>query len=142
MEFLKQHQAFEAPARRVDNPGWASGRSSSLEVGARALPDDAAWILVVAIDQPLDPEVVGALLAAPEDGPNLPIHAGRPGHPVLLPGRLLTSLRTLSNWPEGLRSLVRSEVPTLVPVDTPAIHLDLNTPEQLLAASRAARQRP
>ena len=135
-----EHQVFEAPARRVHNPDWASGRSSSLEVGARALPDDAAWLLIAAIDQPLVPEVIDALLAAPGDGPHIPIHAGRRGHPVLLPGRLLGSLRTVSTWPEGLRSLVRSEDPTLVPVDTPAIHLDLNTPEQLMASSPSGRE--
>ncbi len=130
-----EHQAFEAPARRVHNPNWASGRSSSLEVAARALPDDAAWILIAAVDQPLDPAVVDALLAASGDGPTIPSHAGRRGHPVLLPGRLLPSLRTVSTWPEGLRGLVRSADPTLVPVDTAAIHLDLNTPEQLAAGA-------
>ena len=135
-----EHQAFAPPARRVHNPGWASGRSSSLEVAARALPDDAAWILIAAIDQPLDPEVVDALLAAPGEGPHIPIHDGRRGHPVLLPGRLLPSLRTVSTWPEGLRSLVRSEVPTLVPVDSPAIHVDLNTPEQVATRAPSGRE--
>ena len=119
----------------VRNPRWPEGRSSSLEVGARAVPNDVAGVLIVAVDQPLDPAVVRALLAAgPADEVLVPIHAGRRGHPVLLPGALLAELARASRHPEGLRDIVRSARTRTIEVDSPRIHLDLNTPDAVRAA--------
>lgn len=114
----------------VLNPRWPEGRSNSLEAGARAVPSDVAGVLIVAVDQPLEPAVVRALVAAgPSDEVLVPSHAGRRGHPVLLPGALLPELARASRHPEGLRDIVRSARTRSIEVDSPMIHLDLNTPE-------------
>lgn len=124
------------PLRLVDNPRWAEGRSTSLEVGATSLIRPCEAILIAAVDQPLDPIVLATLLDdfQPGDRALLPSHAGRSGHPVLLSAALLPELRTLTRLPEGLRTLVRAAAPRLVPVDSPSVHLDLNRPDDLAAA--------
>ncbi|MCC6620655.1 MAG: NTP transferase domain-containing protein [Deltaproteobacteria bacterium] len=126
--------------RLVDNPRWAEGRSTSLEAGVAALrtpPTDA--LLIVAVDQPLVPEVVAALLAAwaPDDRALVPSHAGRRGHPVMLAAALLPELARASRHPEGLRDIVRAAAPREVEVASDLIHLDLNDPD---AVARAHRQ--
>ena len=128
-----------APARYVVHPGWAAGRSSSLEAGARALPDDARAVLVCAVDQPLTGATVAALLAAFDPAAHdlaQPLAAGRPGHPLLLSGALLPELRRASAYATGLRDIVQTARArgVLVPVDDAGVHADLNTPDALRAA--------
>lgn len=132
-----------ADLRLVDNPRWEEGRSASFEVGVAALGavagDRAGGLFVAAIDQPLDPAVIDALVAAsgPGDEVLLPTHGGRRGHPVLLPWSLVPELGRASAYPEGLRDIVRAAQVREVPVASPSIHLDLNTPAALAAARRA-----
>lgn len=122
-------------ARVVVNARWEEGRSSSLEVGAAAIPGTALGVLVVAVDQPLERAVVRALLdAGPSDAVTAPSFAGRRGHPVLLPGALLGELARASSHPEGLRDIVRAAATRLVEVASPRVLLDLNTPEDLARA--------
>ncbi|MFO0749432.1 MAG: nucleotidyltransferase family protein [Myxococcota bacterium] len=126
-----------APAVEAHNARWAEGRSTSLEVGAAALPDDARAVLVTAVDQPLDPDVVDALLATldlEQDDAVQPMSraTGRRGHPLVLAGRHLAALRQASRFPEGLRGILAAHPARAVPVDSPAIHLDLNTPADVV----------
>lgn len=148
-------------ARLVINERWAQGRSTSLEAAAKAIMEGEAMgasakvespslqadvgagprlagLLVVAVDQPLDAEVVRALLAA-GPGPEvlIPSFAGRRGHPVVLPGALLSELTRASRHPEGLRDIVRGAAARIVEVATPRIHLDLNTPDDLAGVEGA-----
>jgi len=119
----------------VMNDRWQQGRSTSLEAGAAAIGGGFDGLLVVAVDQPLDAEVVRALLAAgPAPEVLIPSFAGRRGHPVVLPGALLSELTRASDHPEGLRDIVRGAAARTVEVATPQIHLDLNTPEDVAGA--------
>ena len=124
----------------VDNPRWEEGRSTSLEVGARALRGcDAA--LVVAVDQPLEAEVVKALLAAltprgDEADVVAPRFEGRRGHPLLVSAAVLAELEQASRHVMGLRDIVRAARVREVDVASASIHLDLNTPEDLARAHR------
>lgn len=127
------------PARYVVHPGWAEGRSSSLEAAACALPDDAQAVLVCAVDQPLRSATVDALLAAFDPAEHdlaQPLADGRPGHPLLLAGRFVHELRRASAHPTGLRDIVRAARvrSVLVPIADPGVHADLNTPEALIRA--------
>ncbi|MCB9732101.1 MAG: NTP transferase domain-containing protein [Deltaproteobacteria bacterium] len=132
--------ALPAGARWVENARWAEGRSTSLEAGARALPDDAAGVLVAAVDQPLDEAVVRALVAAYRPGEHAvvePIRGGRRGHPVLLGVGAVTALRRAGEHDEGLRGIVRdARARGGVVVEVGGEELNLNTP----AAYRAARE--
>lgn len=131
-----------APAVTVVNERWAEGRSTSIEAGARALPDDARAVLVAAVDQPLDAAVIDVLLAALGDGDAavqpLAVDARRPddgprrGHPIVFAGDALPLLRAASSFDEGLRGITRARPAMPVPVASAAIHLDLNTPEDLV----------
>ncbi len=118
-------------ATLVHNQDWQSGRSGSIKTGAETIPDSARAVLVVAVDQPLSPRILEALIAeagAPVVQPVDDEHGA--GHPVILGGNQLDSLRNIEQEPEGLRSLVRRLRPDgkMVPVaDLP--HWDLNTPD-------------
>ncbi len=130
-------------ARTVHNPSWEEGRQSSLACGAQALLDgggDLDAVLVLAIDQPLTPRTLTALLSvwrASEPSPQIPLapsHDGRNGHPLLVPAVHLTELAALGSAPDGLRAYRRARGFTAVPVPFPEVLRDLND----LAAWEAA----
>lgn len=130
-----------APApntRLVFNPAYTEGRSSSLQMGFRALEGHARGILVIGTDQPLDPRVLDPLIHAlgPKTSLAVPVREGRRGHPVLLSGDLSDELRQVAAEPEGLRSIVRRHhaESVEVPFDLDAPWLDLNTPDDYSAA--------
>lgn len=118
--------------RLVIHPGFAAGRSSSLQAGFRAIAGTPRGILVVGTDQPLDPGVLAPLIQAlgPDTSLAVPVRDGRRGHPVLLSGQLLDELRLVAGEPEGLRSIVRRhyDKSVEVPSDLDAPWLDLNDP--------------
>lgn len=142
-ERIKQAIAPGPTTRLVLHPGFAEGRSSSLQAGFRAIVGQPRAVLVAASDQPLDSRVLGTLIAAlrPETSLTLPVREGRRGHPVLLNGYLLSELRHVAQEPEGLRSIVRRhhEKSAEVPVDLDAPFLDLNTPAAYAAALASSR---
>lgn len=137
---LRAAVTLPAWARWVDNARFAEGRSTSLEAGARALPEDAAGVLVAAVDQPLDDAVVAALIAAYRPGEHAivePARAGRRGHPVLLGVGAVVALRRASAYEQGLRGIVReARARGGLAVEVGGEERDLNTPE----AYRAARE--
>lgn len=141
-EAIRAAAPLPAPARYLDNPRWAEGRSTSVEAGARALSDAARAVLVVAVDQPLEGAVVDALLAAFDPEAHAvaqPVSGGRRGHPLLLAGSALPALRRASERPEGLRDVVRDLRARAVEVEVASdgVHRDLNTPERYAEAIAA-----
>lgn len=84
---------------RVLNPDAGSAQDASLRLGLQALPDDAGTVLVLLADQPLlDAADVSALLAVWNDraggiGFLQPVHAGLPGHPVVLSRAVANALQ-------------------------------------------------
>jgi len=137
-------EATPEAATVVYNGEWRTGRSSSIRAGAEAVPDESAAVLVVAVDQPLVPDVLEELV--PRAGAPLvqPVDAeGAHGHPVVLGGDQLGDLRDLSEEGEGLRSLVRELRSSGVLVEVDELpHWDLNTPEAYRRARRRAADRP
>lgn len=137
-ERLRASIAPSPTTQLVLNPAYAEGRSSSLQVGFRAIVGQPRAILVAGTDQPLDVRVLGPLIDAmePETSLAVPVRKGRRGHPVLLAGRLLDQLRHVAREPEGLRSIVRRHQSESVEValDLDAPWWDLNTPEDYAAA--------
>ncbi|PIE17138.1 MAG: 4-diphosphocytidyl-2C-methyl-D-erythritol synthase [Proteobacteria bacterium] len=130
------------PARFVDNPAWAQGRSTTFEAGARALRTDPRALLVVAVDQPLDGAVVDALLAAydpTQRGYAVPRCGERRGHPVLIGPTLWPELRHATRHPMGLRGILGAarQERLEVPIESPSIGWNLNTPEGYRAAVAA-----
>jgi molybdenum cofactor cytidylyltransferase len=131
--------ALELGLRPVHNPQHARGQLGSARRGlSAALRLGLPGVLLLPCDLPeLSSATVRRLLAA--RSPAVPVHRGRPGHPVALDHesiRRLLAVRGAENLREAMRtSGVR---PGRVPVSDPAIHQNLNT---VLAYRRALSRR-
>jgi molybdenum cofactor cytidylyltransferase len=90
--------SLEVPARftTVVNLDYASGQSSSLRTGLRALDSDSVAAVVLLGDQPgIQPEAIRSVVEEHRQTGARVVQAsyrGRPGHPVLLDRRV---------WPEA-----------------------------------------
>lgn len=123
----------------VPNPSWEQGRTGSLAVAARARP--GADLVVAPVDVPLVESSVFLALrdawrsaGSPAAGWLAPASGTprrRPGHPIVL-GRDL-ALRLPDLPPDTPLKRLRSSARPLwvVDVESPAIHDDLDTPEDL-----------
>jgi molybdenum cofactor cytidylyltransferase len=109
-----------------------SDMAASLRVGLEQIPADATGVLVFLPDTPLvSPATCRMLADAHRADPQrifIPTHAGRRGHPLLLPRHILAEL---PHYPT-LRDLLqlRQELITLCPTADQAILLDMDTPEE------------
>ena len=121
------------------NPDYEAGEMlSSLQLAVRQLPAGTRAILVLLADQPFIPTaILNALCAAYDDGRGsiiAPIYGGRRGNPVLIGAEHFAALLAL---PAGSapRQLLQThpEAVYLLPVDSEAIHQDLDRPEQYKA---------
>lgn len=116
-----------------------SDMAASLMVGIDHLPPDATGVLVFLPDTPLvNPETCRMLADRHIADPHsifIPTHAGRRGHPLLIPRRIIGEL---VNYPT-LRDLLqlRQELVVLCPTDDAAILLDIDTPEDYEALRRS-----
>lgn len=132
----------------VHNPNYRDGLATSVAAGVAAVgaADGALFLLA---DMPrVSSHVIDRLIAAysPADDREIvvPTHGGRRGNPVLWGRRLFAELSALTGDAGGRRLLDRHPA-ALVEVDvgTPAIFLDIDTPEaldQLRAEIDDARQ--
>lgn len=140
------HQAAEVRAALagldvafVDNPDFATGLSSSVRAGLRALPDDVPGAVVSLGDMPnVTPQVINRLAEAFADRPDalavVPTLFGQRGNPALLSRALFPAVERLSG-DQGARRLLDAagESVVEVPLDDPAIAIDVDTPEALKA---------
>ncbi|MCL4561157.1 MAG: nucleotidyltransferase family protein [Chloroflexi bacterium] len=123
------------PARLVLNPDYANGEMlSSLQVGLANLNGDCQAALIVLGDQPqIELIVVQAVLRVWDQEPGslvVPSYKLRRGHPWLLPRSMWAEIFSLQA-PATLRDFLNAKGVEIhyVPVDTPSIHIDLDTPE-------------
>ena len=131
------------PLRWVEHPGWAQGRTSSVQAGLRALGADPPDCLLWPVDAPF---VKGSTLrrlgalsetAPAPSGWSVPVFQGRRGHPVLLgPSAQREVLgypaeRPLSAYGTDHPGRVRE-----VPVDDPGVGDNLDSPDAFLDALR------
>lgn len=127
--------------RVIENLEYASGRTSSLKAGFKAISGNPRALVVVAVDQPLTPAVLNKLMAEklPASAVAVPVFQGKRGHPVLFRGNLLEELRNLADEGEGLRDVVSryAEDRQEIFVDDPGIFTDLNLPLDYLQAQAA-----
>lgn len=123
----------------VSNPAPERGQLSSLQVALTALGEvDGAMVSLV--DHPaVRVETAAALLqAARPDRIVVPRHARRRGHPVVFGSALFAELRATPHE-AGARAVVRADPARVVEIDVddPGIHVDIDTPADLAAATRA-----
>lgn len=132
-------QAAGPEVQAIHNPAYAEGLASSLRAGLSALPAGLDGVLVCLGDMPDVPaETLERLIAAfnPLEGRAicLPVHGGKRGNPTLWGLQFLPDLMRLEG-DAGARSLFgpHAEWVCEVPVDTPGILNDYDTPAMLAA---------
>ena len=125
----------------VVNALYTEGRASSLRRGAEALPENTAAVVVLGVDQPRPAYVLSALLDAHAISGALisvPVYQGQRGHPAVLDGSLVREMLKVREESLGLRAILDRHADQVreVPIDTPAVLLDLNTPADYEEALR------
>ena len=126
----------------VANPDYATGLSSSLKAGVKALPQPCDGVLVVLGDMPqIGAEHLDRLVAAfAPDTIVVPVHAGQRGNPVLWPAKYFPELLQLEG-DAGAKRLIAAHEEHVCEVDleTDAIFVDVDTPAEL-AREREERE--
>jgi CTP:molybdopterin cytidylyltransferase MocA len=124
----------------VVNPDPATGRSASIRLGAAALREAAAAVVVQSVDQPVVAAALRALFEAVEHGAEIaqPVYRGHRGHPVCVSGALVGELKEVDERTQGLRAVVRAHTVTEVEVDDESVTWNLNDPAAYAAAERGA----
>ncbi|MGE4293897.1 MAG: DVU_1551 family NTP transferase [Desulfovibrio sp.] len=124
----------ELGVRSTENPDYASGMFTSVQVGIRTLPHDAEGFFLLPVDIPLVRTATLHRLA--EDftqhrtGITHPTFAGERGHPPLLARELISAILTFSGQ-GGLRAVLEqyeSEARDVAVADQ-GILLDMDTPQ-------------
>lgn len=129
-----------AGVRFVQNPNPSDGQFSSIVIGARALPPDAAALLLT-VDRPrICPDTVAALRDRwdrEREKIHTPRHGGRTGHPILLPASLVDELRGADPARTTLRDFVRSGrwARARLDVDDPGVLENVDTEADYAALS-------
>ena len=129
--------------RIVPNPKYSEGQLSSLQAGLRSLPDSAVAVLVSPIDYPLVTGDVTKRLAEAfrieREGKRIfvPTFRGERGRPYLIEKSVVDLFLRLPPGTPG-RSVVWENPDSVreVPVETDAILIDLDTPEEYAAILR------
>jgi molybdenum cofactor cytidylyltransferase len=122
--------------RIVTNPDPSRGMFSSIQSGLAAATGDP--ILVLPADMPfVRPATVAALVTACVQAHSavVPVHAGRRGHPVAMPGRLrdpLLSAEATASLKDALALLGVS--PQAIAVEDPGVVRDVDRKEDLDAS--------
>ena len=117
----------------VFNPNYEQGMITSFQAGVRALSWDASGAFLFLVDHPVvEPATIEAMIM--NLAPNrivLPTFEDRRGHPVLFSSEVLEEILALPST-EGANIVVRKNPARIVevPVSTPGILVDIDTPEQ------------
>jgi len=131
-----------------ENPRYRDGMLSSIRCGIAALPDDADAALIALGDQPqISSRIVQRVVAAYREtrqGLVIPTFEGRRGHPSIVDlGRYREEILALDD-DLGLRPLMRGypDDTLELPVDTPDILRDIDTPTDYEAELSRLRRSP
>jgi molybdenum cofactor cytidylyltransferase len=135
----------------LHNAAWERGMITSVQAAVGALATDSDWVLLFPCDYALVARATVAHLAMRalshgnrQDAPPViaPSMMGRSGHPIVLGRETFDPILNLN--PElGLDTVVHAfrDRRELVEVDDPAIHFDIDTPEDYRAAAAAYEAR-
>lgn len=132
-------------ARIVFNPGWASGRASSIRTGILALPGNIAAAFFINADQPFLTfellDQIAARYASTLAPIVVPTFEGQSGSPVLFARELFKELAALTGDAGGkvLLEKYRAQVRHVESANLRAA-LDVDTPEEYSAAREMLEQ--
>ena len=124
-------------ARRVINPRYADGQSTSLRAGLDALSPDAEAVVVALGDQPLpDPGLIGRMIAALRASGRpivVPRYRDGRGNPVLFAAALFDELRAITG-DQGGRTVIARDPSRVAEVTVDAaMPPDVDTPADYAA---------
>lgn len=127
--------------KRVHNPDYAQGKTTSIKAGLAALPNDVDTIILLAVDQPRPAWLIRQVLQAHQESRapvTSPRYRGRGGHPLIFDGALRDRLTSITEEKEGVREVMEEhrEGMARVEVDTPLARLDMNTSDAYEEALR------
>jgi CTP:molybdopterin cytidylyltransferase MocA len=135
--------AEAAGARIARNPDYADGMYGSIRTGVRQLAAHCPGFFLLPVDIPLlrrgTVHLLAHSFAETQAMLSYPVFAGRRGHPPLIHGDCIPTILTNQSPAGGLRALlarIEAEQPHQVrevQVADANIHVDLDTPEDLLA---------
>jgi len=126
--------AAHAPRTRVvHNPGYRTGKVSSIKAGLAAISPRAGAVLLLAVDQPRPADVLATLVqrhVASHAAITVPVHEGHRGHPVIFDRALVPELLEIAEETQGIRAVLQRHAGEILEVamTDPAVLLDLNTP--------------
>ena len=110
---LEQELPGNRQLRVVYNPDYATGQSSSLKAGVRAIASQAQAVVFLLGDQPLiSAQAIAALVSAFRNKPSAvvrPLYRGTPGHPVLFSRALFSELLQVTGDQGGRELIARHE---------------------------------
>lgn len=115
----------------IYNPWWKLGISTSIKAAIAALIE-ARCIIFMLGDMPLvKPETVRKLCHHCQKGAVVPTYRGVRGNPVAIARDLYPTALTQLEDDTGMKALF-NKIPTrYIEVDDPAIHIDIDTPQDL-----------
>jgi CTP:molybdopterin cytidylyltransferase MocA/SAM-dependent methyltransferase len=131
--------------RRIHNPDPGRGLSSSVRLGLAAVPADAAAVLIALGDQPLlDPEVLQALLGAPDEAGRpivVPVYAHDQGRNPVLLRPAAWDLAAGLEGDRGFGPLITAHPGLVLEVPVGSANPDVDTPGDLAALAWGLRVR-
>lgn len=118
----------------VINPHANAGKTTSLLIGLQQIPPNFEFLAISAVDQPRKLDIYQRLLLAHQENSAMitaPTYEGKMGHPLLFSNGMRSHLQNIREETLGLRQIIREFYPVIhqVKFDTPAVLLDINTPE-------------
>jgi len=123
----------------AENPDYADGMASSLKRGLDAVGPETSGLLVMLADMPVIAtgdlrRMMAAFTDASGEAVVRASHGGKRGNPVILPRATFAAIRSLEG-DVGARQVIETCGLPIIDIDLgPAAHLDLDTPEAVLAA--------
>ena len=122
----------------IVNPDYASGKVSSIRAGVAGAPANYD-VLLLGVDQPRPPALIGSVLRAHASaGARITVasYHGHGGHPVVFGASLRPELLAITEQSEGLRAVLRAHAQEVQHVETgdPLALVNLNTPQDYEAA--------
>jgi molybdenum cofactor cytidylyltransferase len=116
------------------NPAASTGKVSSILRGLQALPSSWNFLVISAVDQPRPAWVYERLLKAhanQAEGITVPVQGNQAGHPVIFGSQFQPELQSITEQQFGIRQILKNYQFRIqrVKIDSPWIHMDLNTIE-------------
>ncbi|WP_414575533.1 nucleotidyltransferase family protein [Anabaena sp. CCY 9402-a] len=119
----------------VINPHSHAGKTTSILAGLENISPNFETLAISAVDQPREAGIYQQLLQAHQDNSALitaPVYQNKMGHPILFAHQMRSHLANIREETLGLRQIIQEFYAAInkVPLDDPAVLLDINTPEQ------------